>query len=591
MSEGAQRRLTTIVAADIANFSRIVSLDEEGTLAAQRGHRSELIEPLLAEYHGRIANTAGDSFLLEFPSAVEAVRCAVAVQLGMGERNEGVPEDRRITYRIGINVGDVVADGNDLLGDGVNVAARLENLCDAGGIILSDTAYQQVRDRIDIVWEDGGKQEVKNIARPIQVWRWSTSIDETSVNDEPLQLPDKPSIAVLPFNNMSGDAEQDYFADGITEDIITELSRFQGLFVIARNTAFAYKGEKIDVPKVAAELGVHFVLEGSVRRAGDRVRITAQLIDGISGSHTWAERYDGKLEDVFDLQEEVTRQVVASVAPQIEQAERDHAASGKRRFDEAHDLGWRSYAKFSEALLNANVPEVYESIELAEQALALNGKCEVAYLSVVWSYAMMSLYSWGDDPIGAADRALEHAQAAMSSLPLSDATFFCLGIARLRKEDYDGAFRDLQRALEINPNNATALFMLSYCEATLGKTKDARTHALEALRLSPKDILGQVGHLSIAMAAFVEGNHTEFVDWAHKAIQRLPVAPIRRALMIAYAAEIGDETLLRTHLDDLNNFAPDFVASLFRGENRCFAKDEHMNMLLDGLRKAGLPEE
>ncbi len=285
MSEGTQRKLTTIVAADIAGFSRLVGIDEEATLAAQRGHRSELIEPLLAEHHGRIANTAGDSFLFEFPSAVEAVRCSVAVQDGMARRNHDIPTDRRIEYRIGINVGDVVAEGDDLLGDGVNIAARLEALADAGGVCISQTVLEHVRDRIDVPFDDLGEVEVKNIARPVRVWRWSQAgqVDAPAVEavgeSEPLALPEKPSIAVLPFENMSGDPEQEYFSDGLSEDIITGLSRLRWLFVIARNSSFTYKGRAVNIKQIGRELGVRYVLEGSVRKAGQRVRVTAQLIE------------------------------------------------------------------------------------------------------------------------------------------------------------------------------------------------------------------------------------------------------------------------------------------------------------------------
>jgi TolB-like protein len=306
---------------------------------------------------------------------------------------------------------------------------------------------------------------------------------DTVAAEEHLPLPDKPSIVVLPFDNMSADPEQDYFADGITEDIITELSRFRGLFVIARNTAFTYKGEKIDVPKVAAELGVHFVLEGSVRKAGDRVRVSAQLIDGGTGSHVWAERYDSKLEDVFDLQEEVTRQVVASVEPQIGRAELAHMAGGERRFDEAHDLGWRSYAEFGQALRTSDQRQLDEAIELARRALALNEKCGIAYEMLVTAYTIQSHFLWGDDPMGAPDRALERAEAAWSELPDTESAFRCLGLARLYKGYPEQAVRDFQRALEINPNNADTLTHLASCEATLGDTKAAREHAALALRL------------------------------------------------------------------------------------------------------------
>ena len=607
MSEATQRRLAAIVSVDVVGYSRLMGADEDGTLRTLRAHRAELIDPLIAELGGRIVKTMGDGLLLEFPSVVAAVQCAIAVQEGMAGSNDTIPDETRIVFRIGVNQGDIIIDGDDILGDGVNVAARLQEIAEPGGVTISRRVYEDVRDRLDVAFQDNGEQSLKNIARPVHVWRWSlagsgaaaagatVAVGESvaageTVADEILPLPDKPSIVVLPFDNMSGDPEQEYFTDGITEDIITDLSRFQGLFVIARNTAFSYKGEKIEVPQVAKDLGVHFVLEGSVRKSGDRVRVTAQLIDGASGSHIWAERYDGKLADVFDLQEDVTRQVVSSVAPQIVEAEADRVTRGERRFDDAHDLAWRAYATFRQGLLAADPPRLDEANEMAHRALALNPKCSVAYQTLCFAYAMQNLYSWGEDPLGAADRALEVAEAAMVALPQSDTAYFCLGLARARKGRFEQAVRDLSLAHELNPNDAFTLHILAWCEATVGDTTAARDHADEALRLSPKDPYVGVSYLSLAMAAFVERDHAEFVGWAERAIQAQPVAPIRRAMMIAYAAEVGDEALARTHLDELNRFAPDFIASLFRGENRLFAKQEHMDLLLGGLRKAGLPE-
>ena len=594
MSEGTQRRLAAIVSADVVGYSRLMGADEAATLAAMKAHRGELWVPTIERYGGRIVSTAGDSILVEFASAVAAVESAIAVQRGMLERNGDLPDDRRMLLRIGVNIGEVVVDGDDIFGDGVNIAARLQAVAEPGGVAISGKVHHEVVDKLAASFADDGVHQVKNIAQPVQVWRWSPDgnggASKASAPVAELTLPDKPSIAVLPFDNMSGDPEQEYFADGITEDIITDLSRFQQLFVIARNTVFTYKGAKVEVPKVAAELGVHFILEGSVRKAGNQVRVTAQLIDGRSGSHLWAERYDGKLDDVFELQEEVTRQVVGSVAPQIEQAEIDRMSRGERVFDGAHDLAWRAYAKMRKAMLAAEPAQLDAALDMARQAVALNSGCSVAYRALCWGYAMQNLYSWGEDPLGAADRALEWADAAMVALPQSDTAYFCLGLARTRAGQFELAVQDLLRARELNPNDVFVLHVLSWCEATIGDTEAARRHAAEALRLSPKDQLIGVGYLSLAMVAFVERDHAELVGWARKAIQAEPIAPIRRALMIAYAAEVGDEALLRTHLDELNRFAPDFIASLFRGENRLFAKPEHMDLLLDGLRKAGLPD-
>jgi adenylate cyclase len=311
----ATRRLAAILAADVAGYSRLMGVDEEGTLERLKALRHELLDPKIAEHHGRIVKTTGDGLLVEFASVVDAVRCAVAVQQAMPERNAGVALDSRIELRIGINLGDVIADGDDLYGDGVNIAARIEALADAGGVFVSNTVYDQVRDRLPFVFEDLGEQQVKNITRPVRVYRVRDSTAAERPSTPTLQLPDKPSIAVLPFANMSGDPEQEYFADGMVEEIITALSRIRWLFVIARNSSFTYKGQSIDVKQVGRELGVRYVLEGSVRKAGDRVRITGQLIDTATGAHLWADRFDGSLEDVFDLQDKVAISVAGVIEP------------------------------------------------------------------------------------------------------------------------------------------------------------------------------------------------------------------------------------------------------------------------------------
>ena len=322
MSQGIQRRLAAIVAADIDGYSRLVGRDEEGTLQALRAHRSELIEPLIEAHGGRIANTAGDSFVLEFPSAVEALRWAIALQEGMEARNDAIESDGQIRFRVGINVGDVITEGNDLLGDGVNIAARLEGLANPGGICISRTTHDQVRDRLEVEFEDRGEVEVKNIARPVHVYAIrSLYADINDIAPEPKEATGKPALAILPFDNMSGDAEQDYFADGVTEDLITALSRFYAFTVIARNSTFTYKGKNIDVREDGRTLGARYVLEGSVRKAGDRVGISAQLIDAASGNHIWADRYDRTLSDIFELQDEITERIASAIYPAIEDRE------------------------------------------------------------------------------------------------------------------------------------------------------------------------------------------------------------------------------------------------------------------------------
>ena len=311
--ERVERRLAAILAADVVGYSRLMGQDEAGTLARLRGHRRELIDPEIAEHKGRIVKTTGDGILIEFPSVVEAVACAVAVQRGMADRNAATPEDQRIVFRVGVNLGDIIfAEDNDIHGDGVNVAARLEGIAEPGGICISGIVHDQVRDKLDLAFEDMGEQSLKNIARPVRMYRVRLTPAETTPKGTPtesapvLALPDKPSIAVLPFANMSSDPEQEYFADGIAEDIITALSRYPSLFVIARNSCFTYKGRAVDVKQVGRELGVRYVLEGSLRKSGNRVRITAQLIEAGTGNHVWAERYDRDLADIFAVQDEIT---------------------------------------------------------------------------------------------------------------------------------------------------------------------------------------------------------------------------------------------------------------------------------------------
>jgi adenylate cyclase len=354
------RRLAAILAADVAGYSRLMGVDEEGTHERLKAHLAELVNPTIAEHRGRVVKNTGDGFLAEFASVVDAVRCAAEVQRGMAEREAGTPEDRRIRFRVGINLGDVIAEEHDIFGDGVNVAARLEGLAEPGGVFISNTVHDQVRDRLPFAFEDLGEQQVKNIARPVRVYRVRNDADPLAsqpTSSAPLPLPDKPSIAVLPFANMSGDPEQEYFADGMVEEIITSLSRIRWLFVIARNSTSSYKGQAIDPKQVGRELGVRYILEGSVRKAGGRVRITAQLIDAIAGAHLWADRFDGSLEDVFDLQDRVASSVAGIIEPALQSAETARSANRPTSDLTAYDLYLRAYAmtlssaaRFAEAL-------------------------------------------------------------------------------------------------------------------------------------------------------------------------------------------------------------------------------------------------
>ncbi len=342
------RRLAAILAADVAGYSRLMGADEEGTHERLKAHLAELVHPKITEHRGRVVKNTGDGFLAEFASVVDAVRCAVEVQEAMAGRNSGIAAEERIELRIGINLGDVIVETDDLYGDGVNIAARIEALADAGGVFVSNTVYDQVRDRLPFVFEDLGEQQVKNIARPIRVYRVQQPAFAAAISSAPstppLALPDKPSIAVLPFQNMSGDPDQEYFVDGMVEEIITALSRIRWLFVIARNSSFMYKGQAVDVKQVGRELGVRYLLEGSVRKARGRVRITGQLIDAATGTHLWADRFDGSLEDVFDLQDKVASSVAGVIEPALQTAEAAPSAARPTADLTAYDLYLRAYA-------------------------------------------------------------------------------------------------------------------------------------------------------------------------------------------------------------------------------------------------------
>ena len=392
--ERVQRRLTAILVADAVGYSRRMGEDEEGTLASLTAHRKELIEPCIAGHRGRVVKTTGDGLLAEFASVVDAVNCAVAFQEGMQDRNAVAPDDRRIDFRIGVNIGDVIVQDGDVFGNGDNIAARLEAIAEPGSIVVSGKVYDEVQDKVDLSFTDLGPQEVKNIARPVSAFTARLRTKADIGNSGPLPLPDKPSIAVLPFQNISGDPEQEYFSDGITEDVITLLSRIRWFFVIARNTTFTYKNHPVDVQALARNLGVRYVLEGSVRKAGERVRITAQLIDGSDGMHLWAERYDRDLKDIFEVQDEITQTVVGAIVPEMADAERDRARGKKPESLDAWDIfqrGREQYYKYTEAGF-ARAEEHYQ------RAIELDPNFAQAYAAFADLCHRQHLFGYSDSP-------------------------------------------------------------------------------------------------------------------------------------------------------------------------------------------------
>ena len=470
-SEPVERRLTAILAADVAGYSRLIGADEEGTLAQLKAFRKTLVDPTIAKHRGRIVKTTGDGMLVEFASAVDAARCAVEVQRGMADENTEIPQAKRIEFRIGIHLGDIIIDDNDIFGDGVNIAARLESIAVPGGISISRAVHDQVRDRINVCFDDKGEIALKNIARPVQVFAISGAKEsKTTVSPESkpaLALPDKPSIAVLPFTNMSGDPEQDYFADGMVEDIITALSHFKALFVIARNSSFTYKGRAVDVKQVGRELGVRYVLEGSVRKAANRVRITGQLVDTATGAHLWAERFDGGLGDIFDLQDQVTESVVGAIAPAVEKAEIERAKRKPTESLDAYALYLRGLARFYQF---ANRQANDEALRLFNSAIELDPDFASAYGRAASCYVIAKINGWISDTANEIAEVTRLAQRAVElgkddAIALAASGYALAYVVR----DLGVGAALIDRALVLNSNLAEAWFYGGWVKIWLGE--------------------------------------------------------------------------------------------------------------------------
>ena len=585
-SERVERRLTAILAADIAGYSRLMGRDEEGTLAQLKALRKSLIDPKIEQHRGRIVKTIGDGALVEFASAVDAVRCAVDIQRAMAERNSDIPDDRRIEFRIGINVGDIILDEGDIYGDGVNIAARVETLAPPGAVCLSDNAYQQIKGKLTLDINDMGEQQLKNIAQPVRVY--NVGLDG-GASRPALPLPDKPSIAVLPFNNMSADPEQEYFADGIVEDIITGLSHMRWLFVIARNSSFTYKGRAVDVKQVGRELGVRYVLEGSVRKAGHRVRITGQLIDAANGAHLWADRFDGALEDIFDLQDQVTTSVIGAIAPKLEQAEIERAKRKPTENLDAYDYYLRGIASIH-AVFGGTEEAVGEALRLFYRAIELDPNFASAYGMAAWCYVLRKNYGWmTDDAQEIAE--VERLARQAAHLAKEDAVaLYTGGFALARIVGYlDAGAALIDRALALDPNLAAAWHLSGWVRIYFGEPDMAIEHMARAIRLNPLDPLIFGMQNGTAAAHFLAGRYDEASSWAEKALREhsnyLPairMAAASHALAGRLAEAQKSMARMRQidpklHCSNLTYLVP------FRGP-----KD--VARYVDGLRRAGLPE-
>jgi TolB-like protein len=515
-SKRVERRLTAILAADVAGYSRLTGLDEEGTHVQL--HLRTLVDRKIAEHRGRVVKNTGDGLLAEFSSVVEAVRCALDVQRGMAERNAEVPHEKQIEFRIGINVGDIIIDRGDIFGDGVNVAVRLEGIAEPGGICISDDAHRQMHCKLDIAFEDAGEQQLKNIAQPVRVYR--VRFGGAAATTRPaLALPDKPSIAVMQFENMSGDPQQEYFADGVVEEIITALSRFRQLFVIARNSSFTYKGRAVDVKQVGRELGVRYVLEGGVRKAANRVRITAQLIDAATGAHLWADRFESVLDDIFDLQDQVMESVVGAIAPKLEEAEIERAKHKPTESLDAYDHYLRGIAS-----LHRGTRDAYdEALRLFYQAIELDPDFAPAYGQAAWCYGRRKANGWTADRVKETSETARLARRAVE-LGKEDAVALSTGAFALAFVcgDLDDGAACVDRALALNPNLAAAWSVSGRVRIYLGEHQLAFEHLVHSMRLSPRDSLMFLAQNGIAFVHLFAGHYDEASLWAEKALREHP---------------------------------------------------------------------
>jgi len=579
----AERRLAAILAADVVGYSRLMGLDEEGTLAALKCHRREIVDPKIGEHRGRIVKTTGDGLLVEFASVVDAVRCAVEVQREMSTRNIGVLAEQRIEFRIGINLGDIIIDEGDIFGDGVNVAARLEALAEPGGICVSRVVRDQVRDKLDFSFGDMGEQQVKNIARPVRAHRvvlgegLSSSRRLTeAVPQPPLTLPDKPSIAVLPFQNMSGDPEQEYFADGMVEEIITALSRIRWLFVLARNSSFTYKGQAVDIKQVGRELGVRYVLEGSVRKAGGRVRITGQLIDAVTGTHLWADHFDGSMEDVFELQDKVASSVAGVIEPALHAAETARSAGRPTADLTAYDLYLRAYAAFWSSA--RQIPEAYRLFEQAIERDPCYGP------ALGWAaVCCFRLISDGRSEDREADRlkGIDFARRALEVAGEDPGILATVAHALAYfGEDIGAMIALIDRALALNPNFARGWYISGVLRHWAGQPDIAIAHVEASLRLSPRARVG-TSLTTIGAAHMYSRRFDEAVPNLLLAIQEDASYPQPYRFLAACYAHMG-------RLDDAQKIVTRLrvITSAVIPDTSYLRNTEHRDLYLSGLRLA-----
>jgi adenylate cyclase len=578
--ERAQRHLAAILAADVVGYSRLMEQDEAGTYERLRAHRKELFEPEIARHHGRVFKLMGDGLLAEFGSVLDAVECAVALQRSMAGRNADLGESQRIDVRVGINLGDVIVEGEDRHGEGVNIAARLQALAAPGGIAVSRTVAEHVKHKLGVKFESLGEHQVKNIAEAVHVYRICTDSPAERGNAPPkevLPLPAKPSVAVLAFDNLSGDPEQKYFSDGITEDIITELSRFRSLFVIARNSSFAYRGAAVDVRRVGRELGVHFVVEGSFRKVDNRIRIAVQLIEADSGSHLWAERYDRSIGDLFEVQDEVAQTIVATLAGRLEEAEFRGVARRRTESMPAYDCLLRGI----EHLRGYAADDNRRARELFERAVVLDPRFALAHAYL--ALALLVEHGYDDAPEPIRDRALDSAQTALRLDPGEGRCHQFLAQAYLYKHQFDQAMSHSERSVALNPNDANGLAQRGLVLAYVGRADEGIALIREAMRLNP--LHPEWYWAAMAVPLYAARRYVDALEADRQiAGQR---NPWHLARLAACYAQLGRLDEARAKATEVLRQHPDFRLAAVSLRYRNPADAEHV---LEGMRKAGLPD-
>jgi adenylate cyclase len=582
-----ERRLAAILAADVVGYSRLMGADEAGTLAALTRHREIIFDPAVAAHNGRIVKLIGDGAIVEFGSVVDAVNCALTVQRSGGALPDATARQPTIVLRIGINLGDVIIENDDIYGDGVNVAARLEPLAEPGGICVSSIVNESVGNRIDARFLDGGDVSVKNIDRPIRVWKWHPGKTDVAANRSNATHPtlnvETPSIAVLPFTNMSGDPEQEYFSDGITEDVITDLSKIAGLLVISRNSSFTYKGRAVDVRTVGRDLGVHSVLEGSIRRAGNRVRITAQLIDVTNGAHLWADRYDRDLTDIFAVQDDVTRRIVHALKVTLSPAEKARLADSGTPNIDAYDCYLRGRELL--AVHPTNRERFEQSTKFFMRALELDPSYSQAYAGLSAAYNLDYQNRWGDDPDNSLRRAKHNAEQAIEKDPNEPFARLVTSWAAIFEKDLDRAKSEADIALSLNPNFSGAYVILGHIQTLSGRPLDAIPALERATRLDPAF---RSRHLHfLGMAYLLAGKYETAAALLRERILLMPGTDFSRVLLASALGHLGEVDEARRIWRELKEINPKYSFDEHFARQP-FKREEDVQRIAEGLTKAGI---